>query len=64
MGGGLKIHVFSLGGKKADSNAQKMIIYAKKKDKVQEAENKAKIAQAKLEEKKAKNSGSGKIWVA
>ena len=41
-----------------------MIIYAKKKDKVQEAENKAKIAQAKLEEKKAKNSGSGKIWVA
>ena len=49
-GGGFKIHVFSLGGKQSDTNSQKMTIFAKKVDEVEEAEKKARIAEAQANE--------------
>jgi len=64
-GAGLKIRVLSLGGKKSDTNAQKMMVYAKKESKVEEAENKARIAKAQDEEKKTKKSiGGPKLFIA
>ena len=46
-GGGLKIHVFNLGGKLSDSNTQKMTVYAKKISEVDKAEEEARIKLAK-----------------
>lgn len=66
VGGSLKAHIFSLGGKKADSNVQKMTIYAKKIDEAEEAEIKARIEKAKAEEaiaKKAKKAAERKLVV-
>lgn len=53
VGGGFKIHVFSLGGKQSDTNSQKMTIFAKKVDEAEEAEKKARIAEAQAKEKDA-----------
>src|SRR3989338_4388777 len=54
-GGGLKIHIFNLSGKASDTNTQKMTIFARKyiKD-LEEAERKAKIAEANAKETDAK----------
>ena len=48
VGGGLKIHVFSLGGKKEDADSQKMTLYAKKIDPVEEAQRKAELKNAEV----------------
>lgn len=53
-GGGLKLHVFSLGGKASDSNTQRMTIFAKKIDETEEAEKLARIEKAKADEAIAK----------
>ncbi len=52
VGGGLKIHVFSIGSNTSDSNTQKMTIYAKKTDKL---ENKAKKESSKAKIKQSKD---------
>lgn len=51
--GGIKIHIFSAGGKLEDTNSQKMKVYVKKPSDVDTEEEKARIAQAKVEQEKA-----------
>ena len=46
--GALKIHVFSLGGKAENTNAQKMTICAKKINDVKDKQNQALIAEAEV----------------
>ncbi len=48
--GGIKIHIFSAGGKLEDTNSQKMKVYVKKPTEVDEAEEKARIKKAEVEE--------------
>lgn len=52
-GGGIKIHIFSAGGKLEDTNSQKMKVYVKKPSQTDIEEEKAKIEQAKVEQKYA-----------
>jgi len=48
VGGGIKIHIFSAGGKIEDVNSQKMKVYFKKPTEVDKEEEKAKIEKAKV----------------
>ncbi len=52
-GGGIKIHIFSAGGKLEDTNSQKMKVYVKKPSEVDKEEEKAKIEKARVEQKYA-----------
>jgi hypothetical protein len=51
VGGGIKIHIFSAGGTLEDTNSQKMKVYVKKPSQADIEEEKAKIEQAKIEQK-------------
>ena len=53
VGGGIKIHIFNAGGKLEDINTQKMRVYIKKPSELDKEEEKAKIAQAKVEQERA-----------
>ena len=52
-GGGIKIHIFSASGKLEDTNSQKMKVYVKKPSDLDKEEEKAKMAQAKVEQERA-----------
>lgn len=56
VGGGVKIHIINLGAKEEGTNAQKIAVYAKRKDEADEAERKARMAEAQQREKNA-NAG-------
>jgi len=48
--GGIKAHIFNAGGKRENTNSQKIIAYAKRVHDYEEAETKARIATAKAKE--------------
>lgn len=50
VGGGLTIHIFNASAKEEGSNAQKVTVYAKKIDEVEQAERNARLAEAKKRE--------------
>jgi len=50
-GGGIKIHIFSAGGKVEDVNSQKMKVYFKKPTKADEEEEKTRLEIAKHQQK-------------
>lgn len=52
-GGKISFHIFQAGIKGEDSNTQKVIVYAKRKDEVAEAERAARIAEAQKRERNA-----------
>jgi len=52
--GGIKIHIFSAGGKIGDTNSQKIKVYVKKPSQTDIEEDKAKIEKAKVEQECAK----------
>lgn len=63
-GGGIKIHIFSAGGRIEDTNSQKIRVYVKKPSKLDMELEKAKIEQAKVEQEHAtslayKRAGAG-----
>ena len=58
--GGVRIKIFSFGGQKSDSNAQRMTIFAKKLDDVERARRESEIAK----HKKEKQDSERKPWIA
>ena len=51
VGGSIKIHIFSAGGKMEDVNSQKMKVYFKKPSKVDKEEEKVRLKIAKHQQK-------------